>query len=146
MRRWLIAAALLVGCGGSDPRDELAGTDWALTSGSCADVVSFDESGGYTLGTGCPDGAAIDMYVEGGEYQVSGSTLVFTAHTASCAVTTNVSTYRFNRVGSTLSVTDGTTALVFQRQTPGPGSGAAIVYGCFDATGAFTPMAVHSVP
>ena len=141
MRKWLIAVVFVAGCGGGD---ELSGTSWFALSGGVGTSLSFDDSHGYAMAAGFSSGGSFQLEVQRGTYAISGGSLTFSARESSCPNTPRSASERFALSGSTLAIGDASDAIVFARDSGDPPNGA-ISYGCFDASGAFAPMAIHPV-
>jgi len=139
--RWVLSAALLAavaGCGRSE--NELAGTDWILPHGACAEAVSFNHSDGYAMAYGCllPSGDA-GVQVEKGDYVVAyGSKLLTYPAKTSCLAQSSMESATFVYSGSTLTIQTADSVLEFMRTNPSDATGVAVL-GCFNEDGSFTP-------
>ena len=141
--RWLLVAFVILGCGGESQRDELAGTEWALSINPiCSFVQTFGESGEYSRAIGCElASGSIGLQQEIGTYDIAGTQLTMIAAQSTCADADKVSTVGFSVTPTTLTIVTPNSVTVFTKLAPGPSTGGTAVFGCHDfAAGVFTPM------
>lgn len=146
--RWIVLAAVLVGCGGSgsDAGDVLANTTWVtgVSGTNCATGFGFYDAGTYAHLTLCTltDGTQA-LEVDSGDYVVNGNSLGFVLRKATCFASDYVSltpSFTFSVTSAALSLSSSSGLLVLPRSQTMPGDpngGGAATYGCFRSDGYF---------
>jgi hypothetical protein len=148
MRYALIGVLLLVGCGDDDSRlPPIEGTAWvSSTSEHCSVAVIFENADAYRWLYTCSvaDGKPT-TYVEDGTFVVRDSRITLVPHSASCPSAAP----RTDRLS--VEIQPGSGSLTFGDRSfvkiaPGAGDASGWNTGCFDASGAFTPAPLASLP
>lgn len=141
----LVLALALFGCGSDEPGDPLANTTWSapVTGVTCEFVFQFGAVQDYKFLFGCVlnDGSTA-VYLENGDYVITGNDITMVARRASCPrdlvqITLNAS---FTRTANTLTLAGPTGATIFQRVEPGDPTPGTVSIGCFDDQLYFTPF------
>jgi hypothetical protein len=151
LKRWL-AVAVLCACGESG--DDAAGMDgkwWAELANGCDEVFGIDGDRAEVDVICQLENGAYAVQAMVGSIDVTGDSYVFRVERSSCALadlpagTSERASYK--RTGDSLRISNDQGVLLLERLADGdsaPGSATA-VYGCFSATGTFTPRAVQSL-
>lgn len=151
MRRLPAVACLtlVIGCGGDDA-DELQGS-WVINNpgATCAIQAGFVGTA-WELFTLCSlTNGSTGIAADTGTYVADGRAATMTTTHSTCqgvGTVDKVVDITYARQGPSLTVTLGTTVLLFQMATQPPGGAGVGTLGCFDASGAFTPNPLTLVP
>lgn len=139
-----------IGCGDGDAADDLQGS-WVINNpgATCGMQAGFvGKAWELFLICSLTDGST-GIAEDTGTYVADSSTATMTTTHSTCQgvgpVDKTVS-ISYARQGTALTVTLGTTVLLFQMATQPPGGAGIGTLGCFDSAGVFTPNALTLVP
>ena len=150
MKKWTGATLLLlsaIGCGGGDPsaQDRLAG-NWAFAApdGVSALGLTFTGADYAAFIMDLTSANTANAEVENGGFSASDTQIRFFPREWSCPGPDATYAFPYKFVGSSLSITNGNTVIVFEPIVAGPATSFAITTGC-NQTGTFVPSPLAPV-
>jgi hypothetical protein len=148
MRRLLLLAVAVGGCGSSSPSDRLIG-EWLFTNadGSGGIGLTFKADDTYVAAVLVATSASsLNGQIETGNYSATASAVTFTPRQSSCPGPDRVDTESYSFSGMDLVMAGGSTVITFAPNNASSSTTTVVLTtGCFDSTGAFTSGPVAPV-